>query len=71
MHTDDITACAVSFDRSRVATGQNGQKPLICIWNSVSGEFECQKRMGKGCRLVTAIAFSGTGKYIAASDAAE
>lgn len=27
--------------------------------------------MGKGCRLVTAIAFSGTGRYIAASDAAE
>ena len=27
--------------------------------------------MPKGSRLVTAIAFSGTGKYIAASDAAE
>jgi len=27
--------------------------------------------MPKGARLVTAIGFSGTGKYIAASDAAE
>lgn len=41
IHTDDITACALSFDRNTVATGQNGQKPLICIWNAVDGEFEC------------------------------
>ena len=41
------------------------------IWDAETGEFECQKRMGKGCRLVTAIGFSGSGKYIAASDAAE
>ena len=30
-----------------------------------------KKRMPKGCRLVTAIGFSPSGKYIAASDAAE
>jgi len=29
IHTDDITACALSFDRNLVATGQNGQKPLL------------------------------------------
>jgi hypothetical protein len=44
---------------------------LICVWDAETAEFETKKKMPKGCRLVTAIGFSATGKWIAASDAAE
>ena len=44
---------------------------MICIWDAETAEFESKKKMPKGCRLVTAIGFSATGKWIAASDAAE
>lgn len=71
IHTDDITAISISFDRKSVVSGQNGQKPLICVWDAETGEMECKKRLPKGCRLVTGIGFSQSGKYIAASDAAE
>jgi WD40 repeat protein len=70
-HSDDVTALCLSADRKMVASGQNGQKPLIFIWNAVTAENMKKKRMTKGCRLVTAIGFSPSGKYIAASDAAE
>jgi len=54
-----------------VASGQNGQQPLIFLWNAETAEVIGKKRLPKGCRLVTAIGISATDKYICASDAAE
>ena len=70
-HNDDVTALCVSYSRKLVASGQNGQKPLICIWDSVTGELIAKKKLPKGSRLVTAIGISANDKYVVASDAAE
>jgi WD40 repeat protein len=70
-HSDDVTALCVSFSRKLVASGQNGQKPLVFIWNAETAEKIKEKRLPKGCRLVTAIGISKDDKYVCASDAAE
>lgn len=54
-----------------VASGQNGQKPQIFLWDANTAKVIGSKRLPKGCRLVTAIGISATDKYICASDAAE
>lgn len=54
-----------------VASGQNGQKPLVYIWSSIDGEYLEKKRLPKGSRLVTAIGISVNNKYVFASDARE
>jgi hypothetical protein len=41
------------------------------LWDAESAEVKCEKRMPKGCRLVTAIGISSDEKYVCASDAAE
>jgi len=70
-HNDDITALCVSFSRKMVASGQNGQQPLVFLWDAVTAKPIGKKRLPKGARLVTAIGISATDKYICASDAAE
>ena len=70
-HSDDVTALCMSFSRKLVASGQNGQKPQVFVWNAETAEVVCMKRLPKGCRLVTAIGISKDDKYIAACDAAE
>ena len=70
-HTDDVTALCVNSDRTKVATGQNGPKPLIFVWNSSTAEFICQRRVPKGGRLVSAIGFSKDDQHLAACDMSE
>jgi WD40 repeat protein len=70
-HNDDVTALCVSYSRKWVASGQNGQKPMICIWDSVTGEIRAKKYLPKGSRLVTAIGISANDKYVVATDAAD
>ena len=70
-HNDDITALCVSFSRKMVASGQNGQKPQVFLWNAETAEPICMKRLPKGARLVTAIGISKDDKYVCAADAAE
>ena len=36
-HTDDIISLAVTADRTLLATGQVGEKPLVCVWDLDSG----------------------------------
>ena len=54
-----------------VASGQNGQQPLVFLWDATTCEKKGKKRLPKGCRLVTAIGISATDQYVAAADAAE
>jgi len=70
-HSDDVTALCVSFSRAMVASGQNGQKPLVFLWDANTAEVIGKKRLPKGSRLVTAIGISAGDKYVAAADAAE
>lgn len=70
-HSDDVTALAMSFSRKIVASGQNGPEPLVFLWDAVTAELICKKRLPKGGRLVTAIGISANDKYVCASDAAE
>ena len=35
-HTDDITAMTMSADRRLVASGQNGVKPSIILWDATT-----------------------------------
>lgn len=35
-HCDDITALAMSKDRTLVATGQCGSSPLIFVWDALT-----------------------------------
>jgi WD40 repeat protein len=70
-HSDDITALTLNFDRTKVASGQNGQEPLVLIWDALTGKGLKKKRLPKGCRLVTALGFSKDDKYLCAGDAAE
>ena len=41
VHTDDITSLAMNKDRTKVATGQNGQKPLVFVWDDVISIKNC------------------------------
>lgn len=70
-HSDDVTALCVSFSRKMVASGQNGQMPLVFLWDAETAKIIGKKRLPKGARLVTAIGVSATDQYIAAADAAE
>lgn len=57
-HSDDVTALSISMDRTLVASGQNGQQPLIFVWSAMDAKMICQKRLPKGSRLATAIGIS-------------
>lgn len=70
-HSDDVTALSLSMDRTLVASGQNGQQPLIFIWSAINTQMITQKRLPKGSRLATAIAISPSNQFVCASDAAE
>jgi WD40 repeat protein len=70
-HNDDVTALCVSFSRKMVASGQNGQKPIVFLWDAETGAVIGKKRLPKGARLVTAIGISLNDKFVCASDASE
>lgn len=70
-HSDDVTALCLSFNRELVASGQNGQCPILMVWSAMTGEKIAKKRLPKGSRLVTAVGISCQNNYIAAGDAAE
>jgi WD40 repeat protein len=74
-HTDDVTALAISKDRTLIATGQNGVKPIIWVWDSVTAKPLYKKRLPKGSRLVTSIDLLGPGEkgkdLLVATDASD
>lgn len=66
-HNDDITAISVHPDRVTIATGQVGKNPLICLWNSETMKLIRSFKLGRDKRAVRTLAFSPSGKYLAAS----
>jgi WD40 repeat protein len=64
-------ALTISEDRKWIATGQNGQEPMIFIWDSVTAVRRCMLSLPRGSRAVSALALSPDGKWLAASDLSE
>lgn len=64
-HNDDITALAISPDRTMVATGQVGKTPIICIWSADTCESISQFKQARDTRAVKAISFNKDSEYIA------
>ena len=67
-HSDDIVALAMTADRQFIATGQVGLEPMIFVWNAETAERVNLMTLPKGCRSVSALAWSPDGRYIAAAD---
>jgi len=64
-HTDDISALAISNDRSTVITGQKGKQPLVCIWDATSCDLKKSLKQRKNTRAVSAAGFSFNDKFAA------
>jgi WD40 repeat protein len=64
-HTDDILSIAFSPDKKLVATGELGPKPSIHIWDGLTMTL-VHTLKGKLLKGIEALAFSPSGKYIAA-----
>ena len=67
-HSDDILALAMSADRTKVATGQVGQEPMIFIWGSQNANRLDFMTLPRGSRSVSALAFNSTCTMLAAGD---
>lgn len=67
-HTDDITALAMSECRGAVLTGQNGNKPVMFLWNSCTAEKMMRFKLPRGSRAVSACGISVDGSMVAAAD---
>ena len=65
-HIDDITAFDLHPDGVTIATGEIGAKPWIYVWNSDTKEIKSSFK-GVIIKGVAAIAFSKTGKLLAAA----
>lgn len=67
-HNDDITALAISDDRTKVVTGSTGREPMIFVWDAQTGERLHLFRLPPGSRSVSALAFNPSATKIAAAD---
>lgn len=63
-HTDDIISLSVSADKTLLATGQVGAKPLVCIWDLDSGELKTKFTLGRGMRACKSLAWSKDNKRV-------
>ena len=67
-HNDDITTLTVSRDRSLVATGQVGSRPVLIVWNSVDLSPVQRIVLPKGSRAIKSLAFNSDATLVACSD---
>jgi WD40 repeat protein len=65
MHNDDVTAIAFSPNKTLIATGEIGAKPIICLWDAITlqPKFILKNKLTKG---IQSLSFSNTGKTLAA-----
>ena len=68
-HDDDVTALALSTDRTLCATGQcvgtGDRPPKIMVWNIRTLEVIAEFNPGREYRAVVALCFSPDGRYVA------
>ena len=65
-HEDDVTAVALDGSRTRVASGQMGSTPYVCVWDSARQQELARLPCRKGSRAIEAIGFSKSGRFVAA-----
>lgn len=69
-HGEEITAIAYSSDRRTIATGDLGKRPKIIVWDALSMQV-IQEFRGQLQHGVKSLAFSPSGKLLAAVDSSE
>ena len=67
-HSDDITSLDVSSDKTLVATGSVGQKPMVFVWDATTAQKLHFMRLPKGSRSTNGMAFSPDSSKLAVSD---
>ena len=67
-HNDDITTLTISRDRTLVATGQVGSRPVLIIWNAVDCTPVQRIVLPKGSRAIKSAAFNKDATLVACSD---
>lgn len=67
-HNDDLSAIAISNDRSFAVTGQRGPYPAVFAWDSNSGDMKTRVQLTKGARGIAAASISSDDKYMAVVD---
>lgn len=67
-HNDDVTALALSGDRTFACTGQRGPSPAIFTWDANTGEKKNRVQLARGARGIAACAISADDKYFAVVD---
>ena len=65
-HDDDVTAVALDSSRTRAASGQMGSTPYVCVWDTARQQELARLPCRKGSRAIEAIAFSKSGRFVAA-----
>jgi len=65
-HSDDITAMALSSDKTTVVTGELGKRPLIQLWDAETQELIATAKSSKIRNGVAALAFSPNGEMVVA-----
>lgn len=67
-HNDDVTAIAFSPDLKYVASGENGRRPFVFIWDAETMEKKFSLRDNGIKGNIQAIAYSPSGKLLAVVD---
>lgn len=67
-HNDDVTALAMSQDRSVVVTGQRGPSPAVFVWDPKTAEKKGRAQLAKGARGIAAVSISADNKFFATVD---
>jgi len=67
-HNNDIMCLAMSFDRTKVITGQVGKKPVAFVWDAKTGEKIARFALPSGSRGVNACAFNKDASKVACVD---
>lgn len=67
-HEDDVTAIAFSPDGKHVVSGENGKRPRVYIWDSVTMEkkFELKDKIITG--NIQSLSYSPSGKIVGVVD---
>lgn len=67
-HTDDILAIAYHKDKNTIATGENGPKPKVFIWDGLSMQVKHELKGNGIVKSVRNVSFSPSGDLLAVVD---